>query len=147
MPPLSWDGVINSLCYAARTKWCHKHVAWDVGNVLFPTCARTKCRSNRNCTPIEDLINVIVYHNYMKDKGLWHIENQNLLQFRAEDSDPFFSHLPSEVHAVHDLNAYVISHFDHREKLSLTYLTIIWLYTIRSDISLYDRILQKLTGN
>jgi len=42
--------------------------AWDAGNVPFPTGARTKCRSNYNCTPIEDLIDVIAYHNYMKSK-------------------------------------------------------------------------------
>ena len=43
--------------------------AWDAGNVLFPAFTRTKSKTNRNCTPIEDLKNIIAYHNYMKGKG------------------------------------------------------------------------------
>jgi len=41
---------------------------WDVGNILFQADIRMKCMLNRKCTPFEDLVDVIVYHNYMKGK-------------------------------------------------------------------------------
>ena len=46
----------------------------------------------------------------MKGKGFRCVEIQKLLQFKAEDSDQFFGHLPSGVDVGHDLNVNMVNH-------------------------------------
>ena len=117
--------------------------AWDEGNIPFMASARTKCRLNCNCTLIEYLIDVIVCHNYMKNRWFWYVKVQSLLWFRAKNNYLFFSHLLYDIHMGHNLNGYVVNHLHHREQPNLTYPTGIWLHAIESNMSISDRLLDK----
>ena len=119
--------------------------AWNAGNIPFSEGAGPKWGMNCNSTPIKNFIKVFGSLFNQKGKGCWYVVIQQLLWFRAEKSGPFFSHHPSGIHALHDLNAYMVYHLHHCKPPSLTNSAIIWLHTIRSDMSISDKILQKLT--
>ena len=93
---------------------------WDADNVPFPASTRAQCRSYCNCTTVEDLIHIIVCHYYMKEKKILTCFCSKSFVVQGKEQWPIPQPLPSGVHKIHNLNAYVVNHLYHKKKPSFT---------------------------